>query len=54
MSYVDYLWLKVIVFGIAALIWGGYCGWTGRELNGRKRSAQPAQKDPRAPGSDLQ
>lgn len=47
MSFLGFKLGKLILFGIAALIWGMYCGATGRDLTGRR--VPPAQDHPDSP-----
>lgn len=35
MTFTTYQIGKLVVFGLAALVWGIYCGLTGRDLRGR-------------------
>ncbi len=44
MSILDYMWAKLVLFGIAAAAWGLFCGLTGRELSGRR--LPPASDSP--------
>lgn len=37
MDYIDYMWWKLVAFAVAAFFWGLYCGFTGRELTGRRK-----------------
>lgn len=47
MSFIGYKFAKLVLFGIAALIWGMYCGATGRDLTGRR--VPPGQADQDSP-----
>jgi hypothetical protein len=51
----EYLWAKVVLFGIAAIIWGFYCGKNGLELNGRPKGQAPREpvQDVKAPPAAL-
>lgn len=40
MTFEDFLIAKLIVLGVGALIWGLYCGFTGRPL-----WREPPEKD---------
>lgn len=43
MEFSDYMLIKAIVLVVLAFVWGLYCGFTDRELNGQPQ--QPAQRD---------
>lgn len=36
MTFTAYQIGKLAIFGIGALIWGIYCGFTGRDLSGQR------------------
>ena len=45
MSFLGFKLGKLILFGIGALIWGMWCGATGRDLTGRRVQQGPADQD---------
>lgn len=45
MEFLDYMLLKLCVFGFAAFCWGVYCGITGYPLGGAQREDHQAKED---------
>lgn len=47
MSFTAYQIGKLVLFGVAALIWGIYCGLKGRDLSGRpvQRGQGPGERE---------
>ena len=36
-DYIAFKLLKLLGFVVVAFIWGFFCEWTGRELNGQRK-----------------
>lgn len=44
MEFSDYMLWKALALVALAFLWGIYCGWTGRELNGQKPQQAPREE----------
>lgn len=47
MTFTAYQIGKLLLFGLAALVWGIYCGLKGRDLSGRpvRRDQEPGARE---------